>query len=104
MDQTPHEKHAIFKQFLVSWIVLVTMPPSMINAKCAFEAVFAFGDSNSDTGGFFAAFPSQPSPNGMTYFNRPTGRPSDGRLYIDFLSEFDVFSAEKTLSENFILF
>ncbi|XP_057780355.1 GDSL esterase/lipase At4g01130-like [Salvia miltiorrhiza] len=87
-QQTPHEKHAIiFRQFLVSWIVLMTMSASMINAKCSFEAIFAFGDSNTDTGGFFAAFPSQPSPNGMTYFSRPTGRPSDGRLYIDFLTQ-----------------
>ncbi|KAL0426082.1 UNVERIFIED_CONTAM: GDSL esterase/lipase [Sesamum radiatum] len=57
------------------------------NAKCAFEAMFIFGDSNSDTGGFNAAFPSQPSPNGMTYFNRPTGRATDGRLYVDFLAQ-----------------
>ncbi|KAL0464877.1 UNVERIFIED_CONTAM: GDSL esterase/lipase [Sesamum latifolium] len=57
------------------------------NAKCAFEAMFIFGDSNSDNGGFNAAFPSQPSPNGMTYFNRPTGRATDGRLYVDFLAQ-----------------
>ncbi|KAL3624408.1 hypothetical protein CASFOL_031076 [Castilleja foliolosa] len=56
-------------------------------AKCAFEAVFNFGDSNSDTGGFFYAFPSQPSPNGVTYFKRPTGRTTDGRLHLDFLTQ-----------------
>ncbi|KAK6136585.1 hypothetical protein DH2020_029675 [Rehmannia glutinosa] len=59
----------------------------MADAKCAYEAIFSFGDSNSDTGGFFAAFPSQPLPYGMTYFNRPTGRPTDGRLYLDFLAQ-----------------
>lgn len=91
MDQTQHEKKlAVFRQFLVSWTVLMTMLASMIDAKCTFEAIFTFGDSNSDTGGFVAAFPSQLSPNGMTYFHRPTGRPSDGRLYIDFLGEFNV--------------
>ncbi|KAK1268571.1 GDSL esterase/lipase [Acorus gramineus] len=56
-------------------------------AKCAFTAIFNFGDSNSDTGGFWAAFPSTPNPNGMTYFKRPAGRASDGRLVIDFLAQ-----------------
>lgn len=90
MDQTQNEKLVIFRQFLVCWTVLMTMLASTIDAKCAFEAIFSFGDSNSDTGGFAAAFPPQLSPNGMTYFHRPTGRPSDGRLYIDFLGEFPV--------------
>ncbi|EPS57895.1 hypothetical protein M569_16921, partial [Genlisea aurea] len=57
------------------------------HSKCAFEAVFIFGDSNSDAGGFYAAFPSQPTPYGMTYFNKPTGRPTDGRLFVDFLAQ-----------------
>jgi len=52
---------------------------------CDFEAIFNFGDSNSDTGGFHAAFPAQPSPYGMTYFKKPVGRASDGRLIVDFL-------------------
>ncbi|KAK4476603.1 hypothetical protein RD792_015762 [Penstemon davidsonii] len=51
------------------------------------QAMFVFGDSNSDTGGFYAAFPSQPSPYGMTYIGRPTGRPADGRAFVDFLAQ-----------------
>lgn len=51
-----------------------------------YPAVFNFGDSNSDTGGFWAAFPAQQAPFGMTYFNRPSGRASDGRLVIDFIA------------------
>ncbi|GER57406.1 GDSL esterase/lipase [Striga asiatica] len=66
---------------MVCLVVFMAMLAYTANAKCSFEAMFVFGDSNSDTGGFFAAFPSQPSPYGMTYFNRPTGRHSDGRLY-----------------------
>ncbi|KAG9137353.1 hypothetical protein Leryth_026925 [Lithospermum erythrorhizon] len=58
-----------------------------VGGKCDFEAIFNFGDSNSDTGGYFSAFPSQGPPNGMTYFKRPTGRPSDGRMYLDFLAQ-----------------
>lgn len=54
-------------------------------AKCDFSAMFNFGDSNSDTGGFYAAFPAAKGPYGMTHFGRPTGRASDGRLVVDFL-------------------
>ncbi|CAA0820736.1 GDSL esterase/lipase [Striga hermonthica] len=72
---------------MVCLVILMAMLASTANAKCSFEAMFVFGDSNSDTGGFFAAFPSQPSPYGMTYFNKPTGRHSDGRLYVDFLAQ-----------------
>ncbi|KAK6141054.1 hypothetical protein DH2020_025206 [Rehmannia glutinosa] len=80
-------KSAILRKVLISSIVLLVILVPRCYAKCAFEAIFNFGDSNSDTGGFYAAFPSQPSPNGMTYFSKPTGRPTDGRLYIDFLAQ-----------------
>ncbi|XP_074585260.1 GDSL esterase/lipase At1g54790 [Curcuma longa] len=52
-------------------------------------AVFNFGDSNSDTGDLIAAGIGDPllPPNGQTYFSRPAGRFSDGRLIIDFLME-----------------
>ncbi|KAL5701637.1 acetylajmaline esterase [Ranunculus cassubicifolius] len=54
-----------------------------------YPAVFNFGDSNSDTGGLVAgtALPLDP-PYGQTYFHKPSGRLSDGRLIIDFLSKF----------------
>lgn len=54
-------------------------------SKCDFQGIFNFGDSNSDTGGFYSAFPAQPIPYGMTYFKTPVGRSSDGRLIVDFL-------------------
>ncbi|KAK6158828.1 hypothetical protein DH2020_006142 [Rehmannia glutinosa] len=56
-------------------------------AKCEFKAIFNFGDSNSDTGGFWAAFPAENPPNGMTFFKKPAGRATDGRLIIDFLAQ-----------------
>ncbi|KAG8391906.1 hypothetical protein BUALT_Bualt01G0235700 [Buddleja alternifolia] len=87
MVRFSHEKSALSRRIFVSWMILVVFMVSRANAKCSFEAMFVFGDSNSDTGGFYAAFPSQPSPYGMTYFKRPTGRPSDGRLYVDFLAQ-----------------
>ncbi|GAA0142823.1 hypothetical protein LIER_03636 [Lithospermum erythrorhizon] len=77
----------LFHCFMILLAFMSLLVKPGVGGKCAFEAIFNFGDSNSDTGGFFSAFPSQPSPNGMTYFNRPTGRPSDGRLYLDFLAQ-----------------
>ncbi|KAK9091498.1 hypothetical protein Sjap_024675 [Stephania japonica] len=53
-------------------------------------AIFAFGDSLSDTGNGMQAFPfnmpSENLPYGSTYFHAPTGRFSDGRLIIDFIA------------------
>ena len=51
---------------------------------CNFPAIFNFGDSNSDTGNFDASLFELRSPYGETFFHRPVGRGSDGRLIIDF--------------------
>ena len=75
-------------QFLVVMVTILFGCFSLSHSKCDFEAIFNFGDSNSDTGGFWAAFPAQSGPFGMTYFNRPAGRASDGRLIIDFLGNY----------------
>ncbi|KAI4372541.1 hypothetical protein MLD38_010758 [Melastoma candidum] len=68
--------------FLPIFVVVLTS-----ESKCEFKAIFNFGDSNTDTGGFYAAFPAQSGPFGMTYFGRPSGRASDGRLIVDFLTQ-----------------
>lgn len=65
-------------------LILLTLTATA-HSKCKFEAIFNFGDSNSDTGGFWAVFPPQHGPNGMTFFKKPTGRATDGRLILDFL-------------------
>ncbi|GMP61243.1 hypothetical protein CsSME_00023780 [Camellia sinensis var. sinensis] len=59
----------------------------LVDCKCAFEAIFNFGDSNFDTGGFWAAFPPQSGPYRMTYFKKPDDQATDGRLMIDFLAQ-----------------
>jgi hypothetical protein len=65
--------------------------PCLSNGECDFKAIFNFGDSNSDTGGFYAAFPAETGPYGMTYFNKPDGRASDGRLVIDFIGNSTIY-------------
>ncbi|BBN02397.1 hypothetical protein MPTK1_2g15030 [Marchantia polymorpha subsp. ruderalis] len=54
-------------------------------------AIFSFGDSTADAGTntFLAnpAFLANFTPYGQTYFHRPTGRFTDGRLWIDFLAQ-----------------
>lgn len=50
--------------------------------------VFAFGDSNTDTGGVAAGLGNYyPLPEGRAFFRRATGRLCDGRLVIDYLCE-----------------
>lgn len=55
------------------------------SSSCDYPAIYNFGDSNSDTGGIAAAFFPMAAPCGETYFHRPAGRASDGRLIIDFI-------------------
>ncbi|RZR80332.1 hypothetical protein BHM03_00006346 [Ensete ventricosum] len=52
-----------------------------LSSSQRYKALFNFGDSLSDTGNVVLAG----LPYGMTYFGRPTGRCSDGRLVIDFI-------------------
>ncbi|KAM1111892.1 hypothetical protein ACFX2I_044835 [Malus domestica] len=56
------------------------------SSPCDFPAIYNFGDSNSDTGGISAAFYGFAAPTGETFFHRPVGRASDGRLVIDFIA------------------
>ncbi|TYH64576.1 hypothetical protein ES332_D07G276300v1 [Gossypium tomentosum] len=55
--------------------------------SCRFPAIFNFGASNSDTGGFAAAFFQPKPPYGDTFFGMPSGRACDGRLIVDFTVE-----------------
>ncbi|KAL4577158.1 hypothetical protein LXL04_013262 [Taraxacum kok-saghyz] len=57
-------------------------------SQCSWAGLYNFGDSNSDTGGISAAFEPVTSPYGMTFFKKPSGRLTDGRLLFDFLAEY----------------
>ncbi|KAL6983782.1 Alpha-L-fucosidase 3 [Sarracenia purpurea var. burkii] len=86
------ECHSLTSVFslLVSVLLSVTWVHHQVRGSttpCDFPAIFNFGDSNSDTGGFSAAFGQAPPPNGESYFRGPAGRYCDGRLVIDFIAE-----------------
>lgn len=66
-------------------IFLGLAPQNTSSNGCQFPAMFNFGDSNSDTGGLSATFFRLPAPYGNTFFGKPSGRFSDGRLMIDFI-------------------
>ncbi|KAL5571542.1 hypothetical protein UlMin_021139 [Ulmus minor] len=89
MRNPSSEKSVVIRlhKLLCFWIVMVTSFSCSSCSKCDFEGIFNFGDSNSDTGGFWAAFPAQSGPFGMTYFKKPVGRATDGRLIVDFLAQ-----------------
>ncbi|KAL6657065.1 hypothetical protein ACP70R_004845 [Stipagrostis hirtigluma subsp. patula] len=61
------------------------------SSSCCYSHFFAFGDSIIDTGNFIhysaAPGPVARPPYGETFFHRPTGRWSDGRLIVDFIVE-----------------
>ncbi|KAK9152969.1 hypothetical protein Sjap_000449 [Stephania japonica] len=64
-----------------------TAPPSL---QHRFTSIFSFGDSLADTGNLILTDNTSRlgrPPYGETYFYRPTGRASDGRLVVDFIAE-----------------
>ncbi|MCO5606046.1 hypothetical protein L7F22_060233 [Adiantum nelumboides] len=65
-----------------------------ISATSPFEAMYAWGDSLTDTGNLLlyqrsinVEAPAGHLPFGQTFFHYPTGRFSDGRLLVDFLAQ-----------------
>ncbi|KAK7275637.1 hypothetical protein RIF29_16757 [Crotalaria pallida] len=79
-----HNPHVCFLVLLS--IAFTILNPVSATKPCNFPAIFNFGDSNSDTGGLAATLLAPNPPNGETYFHRPAGRFSDGRLIIDFIA------------------
>ncbi|XP_014517622.1 GDSL esterase/lipase At1g54790 isoform X3 [Vigna radiata var. radiata] len=82
--------------------VLVSMCLAMSNsAEFKYPAVFNFGDSNSDTGDLAAGLGFQVAPpNGQDYFKIPSGRFCDGRLIVDFLSNFYLYLNSIAMATN----
>lgn len=84
---------APFSRLLVAVAVLpVLVAAAGGGREKRYARVFSFGDSLTDTGNSLhlaatgGGAGSQP-PYGETFFRRPTGRASDGRLIVDFIGE-----------------
>jgi phospholipase/lecithinase/hemolysin len=85
------EMQRVIKYYLVGVLAAMAILPILSHARCNYPAIFNFGDSTSDTGAIHFAFPynelSENLPYGQTFFGKPTGRYSDGRLSIDFFAK-----------------
>ncbi|CAK9321092.1 unnamed protein product [Citrullus colocynthis] len=77
--------------FTILFVALLPFHPPRVFG--CFTSIFNFGDSLSDTGNLFGTCVSKEPPHfcfppyGDTFFHRPTGRCSNGRLIIDFLAQ-----------------
>nr|GMC70207.1 GDSL esterase/lipase At1g28590-like [Ipomoea batatas] len=76
--------------------MLMLLFASVVQASGCYESIISFGDSLADTGnllhllrsiGHHFVSSAAAFPYGETFFHRPTGRYSDGRLIIDFIGQ-----------------
>jgi len=90
MAQIQFVRHMSLVSLIVLILCIIT-PQIFATKNCDFRAIFNFGASNADTGGLAAAFQALQLPNGETFFNRSTGRFSDGRIILDFIGNIVFF-------------
>ncbi|KAL3851123.1 hypothetical protein ACJIZ3_013005 [Penstemon smallii] len=86
----------LFLSILALSFLLFGFAPQRINAHplkiCNFDQIYQLGDSISDTGNLIREFPIGTSssfsrlPYGETFFNKATGRCSNGLLMIDYIA------------------
>ncbi|XP_020098898.1 GDSL esterase/lipase At1g28570-like isoform X1 [Ananas comosus] len=82
-------KNGHLSLLLLNLLILILNTPQAIGC---YTRIFSFGDSLIDTGNLLHAFgnahlPVGRPPYGETFFSRPTGRFSNGRVVIDFIAE-----------------
>ncbi|XP_055801028.1 acetylajmalan esterase-like [Solanum dulcamara] len=87
-----------FTQYCLSLLLITSLAasfftPSSAQTKCNINSVYQLGDSLADAGnvirtpGASIIFRADRSPYGETFFKRPTGRFSNGRVVTDFISQ-----------------
>lgn len=72
---------------------------------CKLDSIFQFGDSLADTGNLIRENPSTPFshlPYGQTFFNKPTGRCSNGLLMVDYFGICSFFPSPFFSISSFI--
>ncbi|KAF7023268.1 hypothetical protein CFC21_035826 [Triticum aestivum] len=89
---TPPLQLVIAALLALSLSTTASSSPAPANRSSCYKRLFSFGDSLTDTGNYIihysnASGPVLALPYGETFFGRPTGRWSDGRLIIDFIVE-----------------
>lgn len=78
-----------------SSLLFFTISTQLVDSGGCYKSIISFGDSLTDTGNLFSLsrYPKPPSyllpPYGATFFGRPTGRFSDGRVIIDFIGKHE---------------
>ncbi|KAI8002039.1 GDSL esterase/lipase [Camellia lanceoleosa] len=86
--------HTHTYKFILFFFFFLVFLASIKHSNGCYTSIFSFGDSIADTGNLacISESPQPPHfmlpPYGETYFHRPTGRCSDGRLVIDFIAEY----------------
>jgi hypothetical protein len=89
----PQRRRGVLLLLLVAALVAAlpaTCAAARTRSKKSYTAIFSFGDSLSDAGNLIVngtpkALTTARPPYGMTFFRKPTGRCSNGRLVVDFL-------------------
>ncbi|CAA0823650.1 GDSL esterase/lipase [Striga hermonthica] len=82
-----------FEYSVISILLLASSAAAGESISGCYDSIVSFGDSLADTGNLIRIRPADDpphcsrSPYGRTYFNRPTGRCSDGRLVVDFIAQ-----------------
>jgi len=98
------------KLIIVLLQIFLLLPIFSFSIQSNYSYIFSFGDSFTDTGnlvvlygGLATATPGVwivKPPYGMTFFGRPNGRASDGRLSIDFIGSQLQFTCSKQASKH----
>ncbi|KAJ3701179.1 hypothetical protein LUZ61_004884 [Rhynchospora tenuis] len=82
-------------QYLQLLLLILFLHHASSHSIPIFNAIYSFGGAYEDTGNIAILAPTKPGyrlllnpPYGETFFNRPTGRASDGRLVIDIIAGY----------------